>query len=152
MSIFTLRVTTGQERMAADVLANKAKKMISKVGAIAVFEGLRGYLMLECDEYATAKNLSTDVKYVKGVLRSTASIDEIAKFLNPEVKPIEINKGDTVEIIAGAYKGEMAKIIRVNAPKEEIVVELTGIAMRIPIKMSMNSIRVLQKSTEGEPQ
>ena len=152
MAIFTLRVTTGQERMAADVLANKARKTTSKVGAIAVFEGLRGYLMLECEDYTTAKNLSTDVKYVKGVLKSTATIDELSKFLNPEVKPVEINKGDTVEIISGAYKGEMAKVIRVNAPKEEIVVELTGIAMRIPIKMGMNAVRVLQKSTEGEAQ
>lgn len=151
MAIYTLRVTTGQERMAADVLANKAKNMGANVGAIAVFEGLRGYIMMECDEYITAKNVSTDIKYVKGVLRSATNINELSKFLNPEVKPTVINKGDTVEIISGAYKGEMANVIRVNAAKEEIVVELTGIAMRIPIKMGMNAVRVLQKS-EGETQ
>lgn len=151
MAIYTLRVTTGQERMAADVLANKAKNMGANVGAIAVFEGLRGYIMMECDEYITAKNVSTDIKYVKGVLRSATNVNELSKFLNPEVKPTVINKGDTVEIISGAYKGEMANVIRVNAAKEEIVVELTGIAMRIPIKMGMNAVRVLQKS-EGETQ
>lgn len=148
MSLFTLRVTTGQERIAADVLSNKAKKEGFSVQSIAVLEGLRGYLVLESPDYPTARQISADVKYVKGVLRAPMGIDDLSKFLNPETKPIVINKGDTVEIISGAYKGEQAKVIRVNEAKEEIVVELIGITMRIPIKMSMSSVRVLQKKEE----
>ena len=57
---------------------------------------------------------------VRGIVPGTISIEEIEPLLTPKKIIENIEKGDVVEIIAGPFKGERAKVIRVDKNKEEV--------------------------------
>ena len=54
-----------------------------------------------------------------------------------------LEEGQTIEIIAGPFKGEKAKITRVNAAKEEVTVELLEAAVKIPVTIKAENIKIV---------
>ncbi len=145
--IFTIRTAVNQEAMVADILAAKSKKEGLEVFAIAVVPGLRGYIMVEADNENTVQRAIVGVSHVKGrgVVAGEVKIEELAKvFAN---KPImeTIQAGQRVELIAGPFKGEKARVIRVNDTKEEVTVELLEAMVKIPVTISAEHIRVIKE-------
>jgi transcriptional antiterminator NusG len=65
-------------------------------------------------------------------------------------RDINIKKNDIVEIISGPFKREQAKITRIDKAKEEVVVELLGAAVPIPITVKMDSVKVIRRESEEE--
>ena len=68
------------------------------------------------------------------------------------VKPLTagIERGDTVELTSGAFKGEKAKVIRVEVGKEKITVEIIEAVVPIPITVDASSVRVVAKEGKVE--
>ena len=62
-------------------------------------------------------------------------------------KPVEITleKGDLVEVSSGPFKGERAKIVRIDKVKEEVTVELVEVAVPIPVTIKLGTIKLLPK-------
>jgi transcriptional antiterminator NusG len=114
--IFTVRTTVNQESMVADILAAKAKKEGLEVYAIAVIPGLRGYIMIEADNENTVQRVIAGVGNVKGrgVVAGEVKIEEMAKVFSSKPIMETIEAGMKVELIAGPFKGEKARVIRVN--------------------------------------
>ncbi len=141
--LFAYRVTAGQEAIVADLLYEKIKKMHSPVAAMITSPRLKGYVIAEATDELEAKRVITNVPHVKGVLHKPMQISEITELL--ESKPAEINleKGQLVEIVAGPFKGEKAKVASVNKEKEEVTVELVEVAVPIPVTIKMGTIKVL---------
>ncbi|MCX6767511.1 MAG: transcription elongation factor Spt5 [Candidatus Micrarchaeota archaeon] len=150
--LFAYRVTAGQESIVADLLHEKIKKDKSKAAeqrqfnalkALIVSPRLKGYLIVESGDELEARKLITNVPHVKGALHSSMAIGDIAELL--ESKPVEIviNRGDLVEIVAGAFKGEKAKVVRIDKDKEELTVELIEVAVPIPVTIKLNTIKVI---------
>ena len=65
-------------------------------------------------------------------------------------REVDIRKNDIVEIISGPFKREQAKITRIDKAKEEVVVELLGAAVPIPITVKMDAVKVIRRDTEEE--
>src|SRR2546426_1151304 len=59
-----------------------------------------------------------------------------------------IMEGDIVELVAGPFKGEKARVMKIDETKEEITVELFEAMVRIPVTVRGDSVRVLQKEEE----
>ena len=55
---------------------------------------------------------------------------------------------DIVEVISGPFKGSRARVIDINISKEEVTVELLAMDLQIPVKISGDAVRVIEKSTE----
>ena len=55
-----------------------------------------------------------------------------------------LQEGQLVEIISGPFKGDKAKITRVNAAKEEVTVELQEAAVKIPVTIKAENVKILQ--------
>lgn len=143
MPLFTYRVTAGQESIVADMLYEKLRKFKLPVKALVVSPQLKGYLIGEADNEFEAKQAIQNVPHVKGILRNTMTIADIAGLL--ESKPVEvvINRGDMVEVVAGPFKGEKAKVVRLDTEKDLVTVELIEVAVPIPVTIKVNTIRVL---------
>ena len=62
-----------------------------------------------------------------------------------EAKPLmkSIKEGMRVEVIAGPFKGEKAKVLRVNDTKEEVTIELLEAAVKIPLTLNAEQIRII---------
>jgi transcriptional antiterminator NusG len=50
-----------------------------------------------------------------------------------------------VELVAGPFKGEKARVQKIDESKEEITVELFEATVPIPVTVRGDSVRVLEK-------
>src|SRR3989338_3128263 len=145
--IFTIRTTVGQESLVADILSNKIRKEVLNIYSISVIPGLKGYILIEADNEMTIRRGITNTSHVKGkgIVGGEVKIDELDTLL--ESKPLmkSIKAGQKVELIAGPFKGEKAKVIRVNDTKEEVTVELLEAAVKIPVTISAEHIRIIKE-------
>ena len=63
---FVVKVTSGQERIAANILQNKASKADLPIYSIIVIEGVRGYIIIESEDEVSARQFVTKGKSVRG--------------------------------------------------------------------------------------
>ena len=63
---------------------------------------------------------------------------------------LTVQKGDVVELISGPFKGERAKVMRIDENKDELTVELTEVAVPIPVTIKASTIRLHQKAEANE--
>ena len=144
--IFPIRTTVGQEQLVVDILSSKIAKEELNIYSIAVVPGLKGYILIESDNEITVRRGITDTPHIKGsgIVKGAVNIEELSNLL--ESKPLmkTLSEGMQVEIISGPFKGEKAKITRVNQAKEEVTVELLEAAVRIPVTIKAENIKVSQ--------
>jgi transcription termination/antitermination protein NusG len=143
--IFPVRTTVGQESLVVDILSNKIKKEALEVYSISVIPGLKGYMLIEAENELIARHGISDTPHIKGhgIAKGEVKIEELTSLL--EAKPLmkSIKDGQKVEIIVGAFKGEKAKVMRVNDVKEEVTLELLEAAVKIPVTIKAEHIRIL---------
>jgi len=145
--IFTIRTTVGQESLVVDILSHKIKKEDLNIYSISAIPGLKGYVLIEGDNEITVQRAITNASHIKGrgVVGGEVKIDELGGLL--EAKPLmkSIKEGMKVELIAGPFKGEKAKVLRVNDTKEEVTVELLEAAVKIPVTIHAEHIRIINE-------
>lgn len=148
MTLYAYRVTAGQENIVADLLSEKIRKAKSQVYALLVSSRLKGYLIVESPDEVEAKKLVTNVPHVKSVLNKPIAFDEIKELLESKPQEVLLNKGDLVEITGGPFKGEKAKVVRIDNDKEEVTVELVEVAVPIPVTLKLNTVKVLPSGVQ----
>ena len=147
---FVIKVTSGQERIAANMLQNKASKVDLPIYSIIVIEGMRGYIIIEAEDELSCRQFITKEHNVKGMLGKSLSEDEINKLIQVKTFAQDIEKGDTVEFTSGPFKGYKAKVLKVDELKNDITVELMDVVVPIPITTKMNTAKVITKAEKAE--
>ncbi len=169
--ILVLKTQVGQERRVIEMMGNKARRFNIPIQALLAPQELRGYIFIETtDPLALQKGIrgvsyarslvSQDVEtrdeqgnFVKDrrgkIITERKPVDtpfsEIARFLTPVSAVAKIGDGDIVELVSGPFRGEKAKVTRVDDAREEITVELIDSMVPIPITVKGEHVRVLQK-------
>ncbi len=149
--IFVVRTTTGRESQVIDKIAARVKQKGLSVYSILKPREVKGYFFIEAEELDDVNQATYGVQHAKGVL-GAVKIDEIKRFLVPTTESIKINTGDIVEIVAGPFKGERARVKRITKVKEEVVVELLEAAVPIPITVKLDSVRLIKQEDKKEEQ
>lgn len=152
MSIYVYRVTAGQERVVMEMLERKIKAEKLPIYAVLHFDDLRGYMVVEAADSVAVRNAGMKIPHIKGVLDKTAGMADLDVLL-AAAKPVSatVAKGDLVELISGPFKGEKARVLRIDENKDELTVELTEVAVPIPVTIKANVIRLHQKAEKPEP-
>ena len=147
--IFALRTTANREDQVMDFLVSNIKK--KKLGVFSVIRphGMRGYIFVEACDRQTAEQAGFNVPYARGILSKEINYSEIEHMLEQVKREVDIRKNDIVEIIAGPFKREQAKVTRIDKAKEEVVVELLGAAVPIPITVKMDAVKVIRRESEA---
>ena len=57
-----------------------------------------------------------------------------------------ISEDDVVEIISGPFKGERAKVVRVDAGKEELILELLDSPYTIPVRVHADFAKIVERA------
>jgi transcription termination/antitermination protein NusG len=145
-SIVTVKTQVGQERNVAEMLAGKIRKS-STHGIVSILapQELRGYVFVECFDEEKLKELIKPIGYARSLLPGDVPFDEVEHFLTPVSAVAKIQEGDIVELVAGPFRGEKAKVTRIDDAKEEITVELFEALVPIPITVRGENVRVLQR-------
>jgi transcriptional antiterminator NusG len=146
---FVVKVTSGQEKIAANMLQNKLSKEQLPIYSILVVEGMRGYIIVEAEDELTVRSFITKERNIRGVLSKPLSDPEVEKLLAAKTYAQEIANGDIVEFTGGPFKGYKAKVLRVDEAKSDITVELMDVVVPIPITTKMATARVIQKKQKS---
>jgi len=149
--IFGLRTAANREDQVVDFLISKLTKE-NKFAVYAIIRphGMRGYIFIEAASQEEAEAALQGVPYARGLLPKEIPYSEIEHMLEQVKVEMNIHKNDIVEIIAGPFKRENAKVMRINKVKEEIVVELLEAAVPIPITVKMDAVKVIRRDSESE--
>jgi len=146
--IFSIKTQVGKEQNAADLINSRADKSKIKIPSILVTPELRGYIFLESFDKERIKEMIKTVSYARNMLEGEVPVEQIEHFLVPTSAVAKIAEGDVVEMIAGPFRGETAKVTHIDDAKEEITVELFESVVPIPITVRGEQVRVVKKKEE----
>ncbi|VVB81700.1 Transcription elongation factor Spt5 [uncultured archaeon] len=151
--IFALRTTANREDQVMDFLVSNVKKKKMQIFSVIRPHGMRGYIFVEANDRQSAEEASFNIPYARGILPKEIQYAEIEHMLEQVKREVDIRKNDVVEIISGPFKREQAKVTRIDKSKEEVVVELLGAAVPIPITVKMDAVKVIRReSGEAQPE
>ncbi len=138
--ILTVRTTRGREKTAVKAMRSKIKANNFDIKAVLAPDDLKGYIFIEGKEQ-DIKDLTSEIRNARGVIDQEVGLDEIEKYLSEEQEDIKIEEGDEVEVIGGPFKGEDAKIKRVDDTNREVTIELIDAAVPIPTTVDADMVR-----------
>lgn len=164
--IYSVRATAGQERVVAELLYREAKnkreeieKEGGMVASVLYSTGLKGYVLVEADSPGTVEDLARDVPKTKGLLlkkkgdiesAGVITINELEKVIKPTPTVTKVRRGDLIELISGPFKGDRARVAKVDESKNEITVELIEAAVPIPVIVGGDDVKTLERQGSEE--
>ena len=144
-SIYVVKTTANQERSVANLNAQIARKDKYDIKSLLVPDVLKGYVLVEAPTPEIVDQAIQGVPHARSVIKGASSVAEVEHFLTPKPVVVGINQGAIIELISGPFKGEKARVKRVDIAKEEITVELFEAMVPIPITVRGDHVRVLSK-------
>ncbi|TLZ87162.1 MAG: transcription elongation factor Spt5 [Methanobacteriota archaeon] len=152
-AILAVKSSIGHERAVADAIYARAKAKDVGVFSILVPANFRGYVYVESMNPDRLEEIVRGLRRARGVVKGEGestgiSFNEIEAYLTPKPIVSGIMEGDIVELVAGPFKGEKARVMKIDETKEEITVELFEAMVRIPVTVRGDSVRVLQKEED----
>jgi transcriptional antiterminator NusG len=144
-AIFAVKTTANQERSVANMIAMVTRKEQLDIRSVLVPEELKGYVLVESPMQEIVEQAITNIPHAKAVVRGASSITEVQHFLAPKPTVTGISEGDIVELTAGPFKGEKARVKRIDTTHEEITVELFEAMVPIPVTVRGDNVRILKR-------
>jgi transcriptional antiterminator NusG len=138
---FAIRTTGGQERVVADMLYTKVTAKKLGIRSVLVLDSFKGYIIVEAQDSNIAYEALAGIRHVRGQIRGELPFKDIEGYLVSKPTVTELNVDDTVEIIAGPFKGMSAKITRVDYEKQEATVVLLDSPYQIPVTVDANYLK-----------
>jgi len=143
--VYILKTTINQEKNVAQTLRTRVKHTKASVSAILSPAELRGYVFIESTDREELERVIRGLKHARGLVGGETGMGEVEHFLTPKPSVEGIAEGDIVELVSGPFKGEKARVQRIDEGKEEITVELFEAMVPIPVTVRGDHVRVLQK-------
>ncbi len=150
-TVYAVKTTANQERSVANLLSMVARKEMLDIRSVLAPEELKGYVLVESPMHEIVEHAIQNIPHAKTVVKGASSIAEVSHFLAPKPAVTGITEGDIVELISGPFKGERARVKRVDLAKEEITVELSEAMVPIPVTVRGDIVRVLSKEEARSP-
>jgi len=144
-SLFILKTSMNQEKNVASIIEEKVRNKNIKVSALLAPESLKGYIIIEAIDEGAVQEAIEGIKHIRGILPGQVPLQEIENYF--EEKPVVegMKTGDIVELVAGPFKGERAKVVRIDEGKEELTVELLEVTIPIPVTVNGSYVRIIEK-------
>ena len=141
--LFAVRTTGGQEKIVMRLLEARIKMGKINIQSILLLSDLKGYVVVESQDVSTMFDAIQGIRHVRGQLRGELTYDEIDKYLIKKSTVSELAVENTVEIIAGPFKGMKATITRLEQEKEEATVILLDASYQLPVTVDANYLKLV---------
>ena len=112
------------------------------VQSVLLVDNLKGYIVIEAEDPQIMFNAIQGIRHVRGQLRGELTYNEIEKYLIKKSTVSELAVENTVEIIAGPFKGMKATITRIDQEKEEATVVLLDASYQLPVTVDANYLKL----------
>ncbi|MEE9223282.1 MAG: transcription elongation factor Spt5 [Thermoplasmata archaeon] len=144
-SIMAVKTSIGHEKSVAKSIASRAKRQDSGIFSVLSPPTLRGYVLVESINPDALERIVKGIRRARGIVKGETTFKEIDHFLTPQPLVSGVMEGDIVELVAGPFKGEKARVQHIDESKEEITVELFESMVPIPVTVRGDHVRVLEK-------
>lgn len=140
-SLYAVKVTGGQERNVALMLADKIQVDKLPIAAILAPAELKGYIIVEASMPHAVEELIRGMKHVRERVQGVIDPSEVDHYL--ETRPVieGLEAGVLVEVVAGPFKGMQARVMRVDESKEEVTIEILEASFTLPITVHADYVR-----------
>lgn len=142
--IYTVKTVVGRENIVAESMASKSKTENLNIYSIFHPEEIKGYIFVEGDIKDIERVLQM-VPHIRGIIKKVVDIEQIRPFLQPRKVVVDLGPKDTVEVIGGPFKGERGKVTRYDKTKREVTIELLDVAIPIPVTVSVEFVKLLER-------
>mgnify|MGYP002526847134 CR=1 FL=1 len=158
--IYVMKSQIGHERTASERLADRIRRSGAPIFSILAPPKLRGFIFVETNSPEALRDNLKGLTHARGMVMNrgkgygrskepdtfgTTTLEELKPHLTPPPAVSGIEEGNIVEVIAGPFKGEKARVQRIDLAKEEVTVELFEAMVPIPITVRGDHVRVLEK-------
>ncbi|MHC1636193.1 MAG: transcription elongation factor Spt5 [Candidatus Methanospirareceae archaeon] len=151
MVIYAIKTTVKQEMAVANMIERAIRRRDKEehgIKAILVPDTLKGYVLVEASFPDVIEQVIQNIPHARGLIKGSMELSEIEHFLTPKPSVAGLTEGCIVEIVSGPFKGERARVKRVDEAREEITIELFEAMVPIPITVRGDSVRVISKEEE----
>jgi transcriptional antiterminator NusG len=149
-AVLAIKTSRGYEREVADTLLARAEEKPDVVFALLVPAALRGYVFAEGMSFEGVHEMLKGIRKARGLVAGETTLKEVEPLLVPKITVEGFVEGAIVELIAGPFKGEKARVRKIDQGKEEITVELIEAVVPIPVTVRGDHVRMLEKGGGGK--
>jgi transcription termination/antitermination protein NusG len=144
-AVLAIKTSRGYEREVADTLLARAEEKPDVVFSLLVPSALRGYVFAEGMSFEGVREMLKGIRKARGLVEGETTLKEVEPLLVPKVTVEGFVEGAIVELISGPFKGEKARVRKIDQAKEEITVELIEAVVPIPVTVRGDHVRMLEK-------
>jgi transcriptional antiterminator NusG len=144
-AILAIKTSRGYEREVADTLAARAEEKPDVAFALLVPSSLRGYVFAEGMSFEGVHEMLKGIRKARGLVAGETTLKEVEPLLVPKITVEGFVEGAIVELISGPFKGEKARVKKIDQAKEEITVELIEAVVPIPVTVRGDHVRMLER-------
>lgn len=144
-AVLAIKTSRGYEREVADTLLARADEKADVVFALLVPSSLRGYVFAEGMSFEGVREMLKGIRKARGLVDGETTLKEVEPLLVPKITVEGFVEGAIVELISGPFKGEKARVKKIDQAKEEITVELIEAVVPIPVTVRGDHVRMLEK-------
>ncbi len=148
VNVYAVKTTVNQELAVATMVEGALGEEGVKdhgIKTIMVPEELKGYLLVEASFPEALEQIIQSISHARGLVKGVMGLEEVEHFLTPKPSVTGILEGSIIEIVSGPFKGERARVKKVDEAHEEITIELFEAMVPIPVTVRGDSVRVLSK-------
>ena len=145
-AIYPVKTTGGQERTVAAFVAARAAQKKKPIYSILALDTWKGYVLFESLTSQAVDESIQGFKHVRSKIPGMMQYKDIEKFLVTKSMIAELNVNDTIEIVAGPFKGMRAKLTRVDPAKEEVTAVLLDTPFQMPITLSSAYTKLVERA------
>ncbi len=140
-----IKTSRGYEREVADTLLARAEEKPEVLFALLVPSALRGYVFAEGMSSEGVREMLKGIRKARGLVEGETTLKEVEPLLVPKITVEGFVEGAIVELISGPFKGEKARVKKIDQGKEEITVELIEAVVPIPVTVRGDHVRMLER-------
>ena len=144
-AVLAIKTSRGYEREVADTLLARTDEKGDVVFALLVPSSLRGYVFAEGMSFEGVREMLKGIRKARGLVDGETTLKEVEPLLVPKITVEGFVEGAIVELISGPFKGEKARVKKIDQAKEEITVELIEAVVPIPVTVRGDHVRMLEK-------
>ena len=140
--LFAVKTTGGQEKIVMRLLEARIKMEKINIQSVLLLSDFKGYVVIESRDVSSMFDAIQGIRHVRGHLRGELTYNDIEKYLVKKSTVSELAVDNTVEIIAGPFKGMKATITRLDQEKEEATVVLLDASYQLPVTVDANYLKL----------
>jgi transcriptional antiterminator NusG len=148
-ALLAIKTSRGYEREVADTLLTRAEEKPGVIFALLVPSSLRGYVFAEGMSFEGVQEMLRGIRKARGLVSGETTLKEVEPLLVPKITVEGFVEGAIVELVAGPFKGEKARVKKIDQGKEQITVELIEAVVPIPVTVRGDHVRMLERGGSG---